>query len=181
MKHIFFALVLSGPAVAQGCPPAPDHASALRDLAAQAQAASDRAAGMAVSARMWALWADAPDDRAQEMLDRGMARREAYDFDAAMDAFNALVAYCPAYAEGYNQRAFVNFLRGDHAAALPDLDAALERQPLHVAALTGKALTLHALDRKGEAALALRAALRLNPWLSERSLLPMLEAEEDAL
>ena len=181
MKHALVALLLAGPAIAETCPPAPDHAHALGELVARAQKAPDRAAGMAASADMWALWADAPDARAQDLLDEGMARREAHDYAAAMEAFQALVAYCPDYAEGYNQRAFVHFLRGDYAAALPDLDAALARQPRHVAALTGQALTLHALDRQGEAALALRAALAMNPWLSERSLLPMLEAQEDAL
>lgn len=181
MKYALLALLLASPALAETCPPAPDHAKALGDLVEVAKMAPDRAAGMAASDEMWKLWADAPDARAQELLDRGMARRESYDFDAAMEAFQALVDYCPDYAEGYNQRAFVNFLRQDYTAALPDLDAALARQPRHVAALTGKALTLHALDRQGEAALALRAALAMNPWLSERSLLPMLEAQEDAL
>ncbi len=181
MKHAVVALLLASPALADTCPPAPDHAQALGDLVARAQSAPDRAAGMAASADMWALWADAPDARAQEFLDEGMARREAYDYPAAMEAFQALVAYCPDYAEGYNQRAFVHFLRGDYTAALPDLDAALARQPRHVAAQAGKALTLHALDRQGEAALALRAALRMNPWLAERSLLPLFEAQEDAL
>ena len=37
------------------------------------------------------------------------------------------------------------------------------------------------LGRQGEATLALRAALDLNPWLAERALLPALEAQEDAL
>jgi hypothetical protein len=43
--------------------------------------------------------------------------------------------------------------------------------------LAGKALTLHALGRNAEAVLALRAALDLNPWLGERHLLPVLEAD----
>ena len=181
MKHALFALLLAGPAVAETCAPAPDHDRALGDLVQRANDAPDRIAGMAASAEMWKLWADAPDARAQKLLDEGMARREAYDYPAAMEAFQALVDYCPDYAEGYNQRAFVNFLRQDYSAALPDLDAALARQPRHVAAQAGKALTLHVVNRQGEAALALRAALAMNPWLPERSLLPALEAQEDAL
>ncbi len=182
MKYILIALTLAAaPAQAQTCPPAPSHSDALQALVAEAQAAPDRAAGMDVSNRMWTLWTDAPDDRAQELLDEGMARRESYDYAGAMIALEALIDYCPDYAEGYNQRAFVHFLRQDYTAALPDLDHTLDLTPQHVAALTGKALTLTALDRRGEAALALRAALKMNPWLSERSLLPVLEEAEDAL
>ncbi|MFX0546338.1 tetratricopeptide repeat protein [Roseovarius sp. S1116L3] len=182
MKRIAISLyLLAAPLAAETCPTAPDHSAALAELVAEAQGAPDQMAGMAVSERMWAFWADAPDARAQELLDEGMERRQSYDYDGAMTAFEALVAYCPDYAEGYNQRAFIKYLREDYAAALPDLDAALARSPRHVAALTGKALTLVALGRKGEAALALRAALDMNPWLSERALLPVLEQGEDAL
>jgi Flp pilus assembly protein TadD len=75
----------------------------------------------------------------------------------------------------------VNFLRQDFSAALPDLDRALALSPRHIGALSGRALTLTGLGRKAEAALSLRAALALNPWLTERSLLPALEADEEEL
>jgi len=181
MKYAALALCLAGPAFGQTCPPAPDHAEALGALIAQAQAAPDQASGLATSNEMWALWAEAPDAHAQELLDTAMARREIFDFDGALGAANALIAYCPDYAEGYNQRAFVHFLREDYTKALPDLDTAIALNPRHVAALTGKALTLMGLERNGEAALVLRAALELNPWLGERSLLPVLESQEEEL
>ncbi len=170
-----------GPARADTCPDAPDHEAALDRLIGAAQDAPDEAAGRALSDEMWALWAEAPDARAQELLDTAMARRESYDYDGAMDAAEALVAYCPDYAEGYNQRAFIHFLRQDFEAALPDLARTLALQPRHVAARTGQALTLHALGRNGEAALALRRALAQNPWLGERHLLPVLEQDEEEL
>ena len=174
-------LTLPGPLAAGTCPEAPDHSAALEDLIEEARSAPDERAARRISNDMWRYWADAPDQRAQELLDEGMARREAHDLAGAVDSFDALVAYCPDYAEGYNQRAFVNFLRGDYAEALPDLERALALSPRHVAAMTGQALTLMGLGRDGEAALVLRAALDLNPWLSERSLLPVLEAGEDEI
>ena len=67
-----------------------------------------------------------------------MTARASYDFLNAIDAFDRLTEYCPDYAEGYNQRAFVNFMREDFPAALVDLDLALERRPTHVAALCGQ-------------------------------------------
>lgn len=163
-------LASAAPAAAETCPQAPDHGVALGALIAQAQTATNETDARVISNQMWELWADAPDDQAQAVLDRGMQRRASYDFTGAIADFDTLIAYCPDYAEGYNQRAFVNFLRQDFAAALPDLERALELSPDHIAALSGKALTLLALGRVDEARNDLTQALKMNPWLSERSL-----------
>ena len=145
-------LVLAGGAASATCPDAPDHAGRIDDLIAQVQDAETEDSARALSNRMWEYWTDAPNPQAQAILDRGMTKRSGWDLLGALKDFDALVAYCPAYAEGYNQRAFVNFLRQDYASALADLDLALKRNPRHVAALSGKALTLIGLvlhDRRG--------------------------------
>jgi len=180
--HLVFLLGLAaGAAQAGTCPPPPDRSEDLTDLIEAVQAAPNERRAQLISNEMWEIWADAPDKRAQELLNEGMLRREAHDFAGAVNAFDALIAYCPDYAEGYNQRAFVNFIRQDYEAALPDLERAVALSPRHIAALTGKALTLFALERRAEAARALRRALEMNPWLSERHLLPVLEEAEQEL
>jgi len=155
---------------ADDCPQSPDHSASIEVLIEQVQQAEDEATAMQISNQMWAFWADAPNEQAQAVLDRGMSRRSGYDFTGALEDFDILTAYCPAYAEGYNQRAFVHFLRQDFAAALADLDRALELSPRHVAAMSGRALSLFGLSRTDEARAALAAALALNPWLPERGL-----------
>ncbi|MEM9910099.1 MAG: hypothetical protein AAF922_04880 [Pseudomonadota bacterium] len=181
MRYAILALFAAGPAFATSCPESPDHSHALSKLITEAREATDDQAGRAVSSKMWELWAEAPDAKSQELLDEAMSRRESYDYDGAMKAADALVTYCPDYAEGYNQRAFVHFLKQDYEAALPDLERTVELSPRHVAALAGQALTYAALGRNAEAALSLRAALNLNPWLNERHLLPQLENDEQEL
>lgn len=120
---------------------------------------------------MWQVWLRAPDEAAQEVLDAGMRKRDSYDFLGALAAFDRLVAYCPDYAEGFNQRAYIHFLRQDYAKALVDLDAALALQPLHVAAQSGRALTLMNLGQLSAARKQLLEAVKNNPWLSEAALL----------
>lgn len=170
MKPVFAFLFSVGTAFAGECPQAPDHSAEVDALIALVQVADNQLTAQELSNDMWALWADAPDETAQEILDRGMVKRSSWDLLGAREDFDRLVSYCPNYAEGYNQRAFVNFLRQDFQAALPDLDRAIELSPRHVAALSGKALTLIGLGREAEAQDALAAALALNPWLPERSL-----------
>lgn len=171
MKHLIFTLMIcAGPALAE-CPANADISSDLERLIEQARAAENDAAGQAVARQMWELWLMAPDSAAQEVLDRGMRARSSFDFLTATEAFTRLVDYCPDYAEGYNQRAFISFLREDYALALVDLDAALARSPRHVGAQSGRALTLMNLGRLEEARGQLLEALDNNPWLSERYLL----------
>ena len=167
---VLLAWLVAGPASAL-CPEAQDDAETRLQLMAALRVAPDPATAQQLSAQLWQLWLTAPDAHAQDLLDEGMDRREAFDFSGAIVAFDALIAYCPAYAEGYNQRAFARFLQQDYGAALLDLDEALARRPDHIGALSGRALTLLGLDRETEAQRVLREALALNPWLPERRLL----------
>ena len=184
MKPIYLmAFLLASPLSAETCPEPQDISAPLAALLNEAHQASSDAEGQAVSQKMWQLWAAAPNAQAQDLLDTGMSRRASYDFLGALEAFDRLVAYCPDYAEGYNQRAFVNFLRHDFAAALPDLDKALDLSPAHVAAMSGRALTLLALGQVDAAREDMDRALALNPWIPERGLVapggPLAPVEQD--
>lgn len=171
MKMLTTLLVFVATYAGAECPDAPDIAGDLAVLIDEARAAENDAAGGEVSGKMWRLWLMAPDAPAQELLDQGMQQRSSYDFLGAIQSFDALVDYCPEYAEGYNQRAFVYFLSGDYEKALTDLDQALVFSPDHVGAQSGRALTLMNLGQTTQAREQLLAALQNNPWLSERFLL----------
>ncbi|MCP4819571.1 MAG: hypothetical protein GY883_10315, partial [Shimia sp.] len=60
-----------------------------------------------------------------------------------------------------------------------DLERAISLSPQHVAAMSGRALVLIGLGRDADAQEALAAALELNPWLPERSLLKKKEQGEE--
>lgn len=170
MRFTLILALAAGMAHAE-CPAPQDHSAELSELFDDARAASNDMVGREVSNRMWQVWLRAPNAAAQEVLDRGMRKRESFDFIGALEDFDRLAHYCPLYAEGFNQRAFVHFLREDYAAALIDLDRALSLNSDHVGAQSGRALTLLNLGRLDEARDQLDAALKNNPWLSERFLL----------
>jgi len=176
MRIVLVLALLSGPvfgvaATAQACPASPDVSAELDGLFAQAQAATNTTQGRAASEAMWKVWLRAPDEAAQAVLERGMQARGSFDFNRAAQAFTRLIDYCPDYAEGWNQRAYISYLREDYPAALRDLDRALELQPRHVAAQSGRALTLMNMGRLAQAREQMLAAVANNPWLSEAALL----------
>lgn len=172
MKPIFALLfaVCAAPALA-ACPdivPTDPRRAVLMD---QVRLAQNDLQAQLITNQLWDIWAAAPDMHAQEILDEGMQRRSYGDLDGADIAFNALIEYCPDYAEGYNQRAFVAFIRGEHGAAIPDLQRAIALAPDHYAALTGLALAQIELGEHAAGQANLRRALELNPWLPERRFL----------
>ena len=171
MRLVFLVIMLPWIAAAQSCPPVPDISDAKSVWMQKLQTAPDEAVAQTINNEIWLLWTKAPDAKAQALLDNGMQRREAYDFAAARTLLTKLIEYCPDYAEGWNQRAFVYFLNADYALALEDLEKALELSPDHYAAMSGLALTLMNLGRMESGQSVLRDAVKLNPWLPERSML----------
>lgn len=171
MRLIALLFVLPGISFAETCPPAPDIApdrDRLLDVLAETGSPAE---ARPVANSLWLLWRTAPDARAQALLDRGIARREAYDFEESERLLDELIAYCPGYAEGYNQRAFTRFLRQNYGDALADLDRVLATEPRHFGALSGRALVLMNMGRTRLGQISLKEALAVHPWLAERALL----------
>ncbi len=180
MRYLLLIIAaLSPSAVFAACPAVPDNSAKLTPLMEAVRNAPNETSARELNDSLWKIWTTAPDTAAQDMLDRGMSRRSVYDFVGALADFDQLTAYCPDYAEGYNQRAFVHFLRQDYDAAVVDLSKALEITPDHIGAASGLALTLLDMGREAEGQIALRHALTLNPWLPERFRLKPLEELED--
>lgn len=166
------AVCLSQSALAAGCPTPKDTAADRDRLHRELLGAQTEMSGRAVSDQLWTIWTTAPDKKAQELLDRGRKQIRVADFERAEGFLNDLVEYCPDYAEGWNQRAFVHHLRQDYEASLADITIVLALEPRHFGALAGRATVLFSMGRSNVGYVALRKALKVNPWLSERHLLP---------
>jgi len=142
---------------------------ALSASASQAEAA--RAADA-----IWKIWTQ-PDDpvlaaRVAEIITAGGFAGPA----SQMPLIDQLIEDYPDYSEGWNMRATAHFLRGDYDRSLADIERTLALEPRHFGALAGRGLIYHAQGRREEALAAIRAALDIHPWLSERGLFPELGA-----
>lgn len=153
--------------------PAQGAGSGERDrLFSELQAAQTEAAARVAEDAIWRMWmAQGPTADVRIAVAEAMRAREAYDWDKALTLLDGVVEAAPDYAEGWNQRAFIHFLRDDFDASLADLDRALELEPLHFAALAGKATVLMRQGRVELGQKALREAIAIDPWLRERDML----------
>ncbi|MEO9650339.1 MAG: tetratricopeptide repeat protein [Roseobacter sp.] len=167
-----FAVCVPQAAFAQTCPMMTDTADKNDSVFAELLKAPNEADGRAIGRQLWAIWVTAPDDDAQILLDQGRKHIRTADYEKAVEYFSALITYCPTYAEGWNQRAYAYFLSQKYDAALDDIAKALDIEPRHFGALSGRAIVLISMGRPEIGYTALREALAIHPWLSERHLLP---------
>lgn len=99
------------------------------------------------------------------LMQRGLDAFKAARFDRAFFYFDEVVTLAPEYAEGWNKRATIYYLRNDYTHALRDLEHVLRLEPRHYEAMVGLAVMLQDLgDNKGALDLY-RRAKSINPWL----------------
>jgi tetratricopeptide (TPR) repeat protein len=173
---LIVCMLLAAPsaALAEACvlPDAATVAAQRDPLFDKLLAAPDEQRGNAQARVIWDIWHIAPDPKSQNLLNLGKRKLRAAEYAGAQETLTDLIEYCPEYAEGWNQRAFAKFLAGDLDGSLEDLERTLQLEPRHFAALAGKGLTLLRQGRTLLAHQAIRQAVALHPWLSERHLLP---------
>jgi tetratricopeptide (TPR) repeat protein len=134
-------------------------------------AATTEEQGRRAEDAVWQMWIDHPDEGIRDAIALGMRQRESYEWDRALETFSRVIERDPDYAEGWNQRAFIHFLKEDLDASFADLERALELEPRHFGALAGKALIFMQTGRFGEGQAVLRQAVAIHPFLKERRML----------
>ncbi len=103
------------------------------------------------------------------------------DYPEALDLLDQIVVLKPDFAEAWNKRATVYFLKDDYSASLADIRVALSLQPRHFGALSGLGVILEQLDRKKEAIAVFERALKIDPQLKDvKESLQRLEKETAA-
>jgi tetratricopeptide (TPR) repeat protein len=78
---------------------------------------------------------------------------------------DAIIEIRPQYAEAWNRRATVFYLKKDYGSALADLHQVLRREPRHFGALSGLGTIMQDLGDEKHALEAYRAALEVYPRL----------------
>lgn len=117
-------------------------------------------------ALLWELWTRSGVPELDALMQEGISAVEGRDFDEAERCFTRIIAQAPEFAEGWNKRATLRYLAGDHAGAIEDCQATLARKPHHFGALSGQGLCHLALGQPREAAALFRRALEVHPHLA---------------
>jgi tetratricopeptide (TPR) repeat protein len=118
-----------------------------------------------IEGEIWQIWCTDTDDLGRELMQNGIAALAAGRIEPAEITFGRLITHDPDCAEAWNKRATVRFLLDDHAGSVADIEETLTREPRHFGALSGVAQIMMAEAQWVGAAMALEAALRIDPHL----------------
>jgi tetratricopeptide (TPR) repeat protein len=137
----------------------------LDELFASLRSARTPEQAAAIERAIWQHWMRSDDPRVSAAMTRGVEAMNAGEHRKALAAFDGIVRIAPDLAEGWNKRATVHWLMGDHAASLADIERTLALEPRHFGALSGLALIHQAQGRVFEALDALERIARVHPHL----------------
>jgi tetratricopeptide (TPR) repeat protein len=152
--------------------------AALRELFARLASAASVQEANAVEREIWAAWHEVDDERVAPWMRRGLAALEARDLTAALSAFDHVTELAPDYAEGWNKRATLHWLRGSLEQSVADIDRTLALEPRHFGALSGLAMIREAQGRPFEALEALEKLVHIHPRLPQlRERIELLSAQ----
>ncbi len=125
--------------------------------------AGDESTANEIEREIWLIWLDSGRDDVDDLMVRGIGAMQRRAMGQALTFFNQVVEMAPGYAEGWNKRATVHYLRDDLAESVHDIRRTLALEPRHFGALSGMGLIL-AERKDNEGALrAFEEVLRINP------------------
>ena len=100
---------------------------------------NDNMQASSILADIWNIWSIAENVEAQKIFDEGNKMMDRGSLEEAIALFTQVIDIKPDFAEGWNKRATVLFLKGELEASILDIQKTLELEPRHFGALDGLA------------------------------------------
>jgi tetratricopeptide (TPR) repeat protein len=114
---------------------------------------------------LWLLWSRSGEAEVDALMARGVEAMQAGELGVAIAHFSKVIEKRPDFAEGWNKRATVYYLAGEHRKSIADCDEVLKRNPGHFGALSGLGEIHLSLGEPEKALGWFRKALEVNPNL----------------
>ena len=116
-------------------------------------------------AMLWRIWCRSGNVEVDRIFRRGVDAMQQGKLEEAEAEFTRIIDMAPDFAEGWNKRATVRFMRKNFAGSIADCQETLARNPNHFGASSGQGLCHISLGEYREAAVCFRRALAIHPHL----------------
>jgi tetratricopeptide (TPR) repeat protein len=126
----------------------------------------DRLSAANAEAFLWRQWCQSGALEADRVFRDGVDAMQRGELELAEMLFGKVIEMASQFAEGWNKRATVRYVRQKFAASISDCQETLTRNPNHFGASAGQGLCHMALGEYREAAICFRRALEIHPHLN---------------
>jgi tetratricopeptide (TPR) repeat protein len=165
MRRVVLALTLTAsltmPAMATQKDPTLD------GLFERLQTVTDPAQARLLIEAIWETWTASGDAVLDRLMAQGLAQMQARDLEEAVATFTALIEKAPDFAEAWNKRATVNWMRGDYEASVADIQKTVALEPRHFGAWSGLGMIFEERAQYDQAIRAFEECLKYNPLADE--------------
>ncbi len=127
---------------------------------------------------IWTIWFTSKNEQVNAIMEKLSQARFEKNYQQALDYSNQIIELEPDYAEGWNQRATMEFLLGNYEKSLADIVETLKREPRHFGALSGRAFILLQQNKNKQAIQTINQALKIHPFLNLRHVIPNVQKSE---
>lgn len=117
-------------------------------------------------ALLWRTWCRSGDSETDRVFRVGVDAVQKGKLEDAEQWFSRVIEFMPGFAEGWNKRATVRFMRRNFAGSIADCQETLARNPNHFGAASGQGLCHLSRGEFREAAICFRRALEIHPHLN---------------
>ena len=127
---------------------------------------------------LWGAWCRSGDPETDRLFRAGVDAMQNRRLTESEEFFTRVVQRQTEFAEGWNKRATVRYVRQNFVGSIADCQETLARNPNHFGAAAGQGLCHVSLGQFREAAMCFRRALEIHPHLDGvRQNLALAEAE----
>lgn len=116
-------------------------------------------------ALLWGAWCRSGNPETDRLFRAGVDAMQNRRLEEAEELFSRVIQSQPEFAEGWNKRATVRYLRKNFSGSVADCQQTLARNPNHFGASSGQGLCHLSLGQFREAAVCFRRALEIHPYL----------------
>ena len=138
----------------------------LNNLFADLQATQGSAA-LTVQNRIWEVWHQSGSDMVDLLLVDAREAMQMGLFGQAEEQLDSAIDLAPDFAEGWNRRATLRFIRRNYVGSIEDIQKVLDLEPRHFGALSGLGMIYDRIEQPEAALHAFQEALMINPHMAE--------------
>ena len=136
-----FVFMLANPFSANAATVTSQNDETLQQLFSNLQQADNGETANDIALKIWDRWMSTSGDTAtDELMERGVYYMQTGNLQVAEDVFSNIIEKHPEYAEAWNKRATVRFLRSNWSGSADDIAHVLAIEPKHFGALSGLAM-----------------------------------------